>query len=57
MRQQRAGALFEEPFEITILLLKMLRLEEHALRPDNPIVPAHIDRASETRKARGSVIS
>src|ERR1700722_7878606 len=41
MRPQVRRAVAHQPFDIAVLLLKVLGTKEHALRPDDLVVPRH----------------
>src|ERR1700722_14893623 len=41
MRPQVRRAIAHQPFDIAVLLLKVLGAKEHALRPDDLVVPRH----------------
>ena len=49
MAGERADASFDEPFEMAVMLLQVLRLQEHAFRPESLAVPGHGARPSGLR--------
>ena len=40
-RAQRGGAAADQPFDVAVLLLQVLRLQEQALAPDDLVLPTH----------------
>jgi hypothetical protein len=52
MRLGGAYTDIDQVFDMPRLLLKVVRLQEHALRPDNPAAPAHGCSASFNSTAR-----
>jgi hypothetical protein len=46
IRAQTRGARFELRLKVAVVLLQMLRLQEHAFRPDDLAVPVHDSFAS-----------
>ena len=50
-RAQPGRAAADQPLEIALLLLQMLRLQEQPLRPDDLVLPAHLQVPAYARPA------
>src|SRR4029077_17893778 len=46
MRTQRGGAVAHQGFEPAVLLLEVLRPQEHSFQPDDAVGPGHADSST-----------